>query len=138
MPRPVFRFSIRRWIVLVATFAMVLGAGVAARSWYRVHARLISAQQDYARSVNLYDEGRVSCLEVAFRSRCVMNAECELAYSKGARVSAASAHCRRLQSLRDEEARQLAGFLDCHWVGHRELEELGEILIEAKAMMAPE
>jgi hypothetical protein len=136
MPRPAFTLSIRRWMIVVLATAIILGAGVAARDWLRAHQRVLSTHRDYLRSLSIYDEGRVSCLEVAFRSRFLMDAECDMAHSKGARASAISAHFRRLQSLRDEEARLLACEVDHCGIGRMELQELDEILIEARVLLA--
>jgi hypothetical protein len=129
--------SIRSWMIVVLVTAIILGAGVAARDWLRAHQRVLVAHNDYLNSLTLYQEGRASCLELAFRSRCLMDAECDMPYSPGARVSGISGHIRRLQTLRDEEARLSASEL--HYgrgSDTTDLEKLDAILVEARALTA--
>jgi hypothetical protein len=136
MRKSILRFSIRRGIKVVAAFALVLGCGVATRDWYQARKRLFSADHAYSRSCVLYEDGRATCIEVALRSRCVMDAELELLGSSRERSLAVVRHVRRLQSLRDEEALMMETELDCHGVGRTMLAELDGVLIEARALLA--
>jgi hypothetical protein len=136
MWKSILRFSIRRGMVIVAMASMILSAGVAARDWHRAWLRVSTAHRDYSQSCRRYEEGRATCLEVASRSRSLMDAQSEWGGSSKSRRLALGDHVRRLQSVRDQEARIQATELDCHGVGRAMMVEMVVILEVAKSMLA--
>ena len=107
MPRLRRRFTVRRWMILVAVVAVVQGLGTPAWRWHKAWRRL-AAQQAY------YAEGRITIDRLIGADRQVRDAELACCWTRGGKIAVLAAHIDRAERMVAEERRLEEDCLHCH------------------------
>ncbi len=129
------RGTTRRWMATVAVVAMLMAALIEGeKSWSR-HSRYASVLRAFRRHEVFYDEGRVTLERYIMISRHLMEAELDLCWMKGAKITAIEAHLNRVSLRIDEEINLPWSLHDTDYERAPGIAAAKESLIECRARL---